>query len=49
MIFGPRIELWVTVSLIEHSNDVIFLAKYTEASGNPRDSVWRVLLGTLET
>jgi small subunit ribosomal protein S29 len=31
------------------SNDELFLAKYSEASGNPRDFVWRGLLGTVES
>jgi len=31
------------------ANDELFLAKYSEASGNPRDFVWGGLLGTLET
>lgn len=35
--------------LIERTNDEMFLAKFTEASGNPRDFVWKGLLGSLET
>ncbi|KIM88314.1 hypothetical protein PILCRDRAFT_814211 [Piloderma croceum F 1598] len=43
-------ELWTNArGLHSEPNDELFLAKYTEASGNPRDFVWRGLLGTLET
>lgn len=35
--------------LIERTNDEMFLAKFTEASGNPRDFVWKGLLGSFET
>jgi len=30
-------------------NDELFLAKYTESGGNPRDFVWKGLLSTLQT
>lgn len=33
----------------ERLNDEMFLAKYTESNGNPREFVWRGLLGSLET
>lgn len=29
--------------------DEVFLAKYTESSGNARDFVWKGLLATLES
>jgi len=43
-------ELWMKDrALHSEANDELFLAKYSEASGNPRDFVWGGLLGTLET
>jgi small subunit ribosomal protein S29 len=31
------------------ANDELFLAKYTESGGHPRDFVWKGLLSTLQT
>lgn len=43
-------EVWIKDrALHSTANDELFLAKYTEASGNARDFVWRGLLGTLQT
>jgi small subunit ribosomal protein S29 len=43
-------EIWMKDRALHSApNDELFMAKYTEASGNPRDFVWRGLLGTLET
>lgn len=30
------------------ATDELFLAKYTESGGNPREFIWKGLLGTLE-
>jgi len=43
-------DVWVRENaLIAPGNDEVFLAKYTEASGNARDFVWKGLLSTLST
>ncbi|KAF7982520.1 hypothetical protein HWV62_28132 [Athelia sp. TMB] len=43
-------EVWMKDrGLHSLASDELFLAKYTETSGNARDFVWRGLLGTLET
>ncbi|ETW79159.1 hypothetical protein HETIRDRAFT_36236 [Heterobasidion irregulare TC 32-1] len=43
-------EVWSkTKALHTHADDGLFMAKYTEASGNARDFVWKGLLATLET
>ncbi|KAI9464801.1 mitochondrial ribosomal death-associated protein 3-domain-containing protein [Russula earlei] len=43
-------EVWnKNRSLHTPGNDELFLAKYTESGGNPRDFVWKGLLSTLQT
>ncbi|RDB15895.1 37S ribosomal protein S23, mitochondrial [Hypsizygus marmoreus] len=42
-------EVWMKDrALVPSSYDELFLSKYTESSGNPRDFVWKGLLATLE-
>ncbi|KAI0255675.1 mitochondrial ribosomal death-associated protein 3-domain-containing protein [Lactifluus subvellereus] len=43
-------EVWnKNKSFHSSANDELFLAKYTESGGNPRDFVWKGLLSTLQT
>ncbi|KAI0255685.1 mitochondrial ribosomal death-associated protein 3-domain-containing protein [Lactifluus subvellereus] len=43
-------EVWnKNKSFHSPANDELFLAKYTESGGNPRDFVWKGLLSTLQT
>ncbi|KAH9990578.1 mitochondrial ribosomal death-associated protein 3-domain-containing protein [Russula vinacea] len=43
-------EVWnKNKSIHTPGNDELFLAKYTESGGNPRDFVWKGLLSTLQT
>ncbi|KAH9975748.1 mitochondrial ribosomal death-associated protein 3-domain-containing protein [Lactifluus volemus] len=43
-------EVWnKNRTLHTSANDELFLAKYTESGGNPRDFVWKGLLSTLQT
>ena len=40
---------WIELDHHSAGNDELFLAKYTESGGNPRDFVWKGLLSTLQT
>jgi len=43
-------ELWKSTGVLAaDATDELFLSKYTEANGNPRDFVWKGLLGTIES
>ncbi|KAK0431957.1 mitochondrial ribosomal death-associated protein 3-domain-containing protein [Armillaria borealis] len=42
-------DIWMSEkSLAPAATDELFLAKYTESGGNPREFIWKGLLGTLE-
>jgi small subunit ribosomal protein S29 len=47
-LLKPWISRLIPISLAV-ANDELFLAKYSEASGNPKNFVWNGLFSTLTT